>query len=97
MKNINTKQRYIISIITIILLFTSSGYTQVCAIPTNDGSNLTLSGTVNSYWSVVTGTYNAGSTSITLQSQRGSLTPISSGDLVMVIQMQCADIDLTNT
>lgn len=97
MKNINTKQRFIICIITLMLLFTSLGYTQVCAIPTNDGSNLTLSGTVNSYWSVATGTYNAGSTSIALQSQRGSVSPLSSGDLVMVIQMQCADIDLTNT
>src|ERR1700704_3372421 len=62
-----------------------------CATPGRDGSG-SLSGVINTYYSGV-GTAAAASTTITL----GAATPIAIGDLVIVIQMQDAAIDSTNT
>src|SRR5262249_21126243 len=53
-------------------------------------------GVVNTYWP---GTANAaaGTASITLGTSRGAGVPIASGDLLLVIQMQDAAIDSSNT
>jgi uncharacterized repeat protein (TIGR01451 family) len=56
----------------------------------------TLSGTINTYYRG-TATANAGSTSITLGAATGSSTPIASGDLVLIIQMQDAAISSSNS
>ncbi len=68
----------------------------VCATPGADGSPV-ISGIVNSYFP---GSANAviGATSITLGTldARGSATTINAGDLLLVIQMQGADIDTNN-
>src|SRR5512139_1303130 len=68
----------------------------VCGIPGKDGPASTLSGVVNTYYP---GTANvtAGSTSIPVGSPVGAATPIQAGDLLLVIQMQGADINSTNT
>jgi len=50
-----------------------------------------LTGVVNSYYPGV-GTAAAGATSITVGARRGSATNIASGDVLLVIQMQDADI-----
>lgn len=91
------KNYYFITLSLIIFLNIHTSMAQVCAIPTNDGSPATLSGTVNTYWSVVDGIYNNSSPTISLQNRRGNATNLSSGDLVLVIQMQCADINFTDT
>ena len=66
-----------------------------CATPGRDGSG-SLTGIVNTYWPG-TASAAAGSTSITLGTSRGAATPIASGDLVLVIQMQDAAINSSNT
>lgn len=69
---------------------------QVCANPGKDGPGGTLSGVINTYYP---GTANAsaGATSISIGSSTGSLTPIATGDLLLVIQMQDATINSTNS
>ena len=69
---------------------------QTCAIPGRDGSTPT-SGTVNTYFQPNAGTYTSASTSITLSGKTGATTALAAGDLVLVIQMQCATLDTTNT
>ncbi|MBP6596250.1 MAG: DUF11 domain-containing protein [Arenimonas sp.] len=68
---------------------------QVCALPGSAG-DATISGIVNTYWSAGDGTYT-GSGSIALGNQRGAAGTLAEGDLVLVIQMQCASIDSSNS
>src|SRR3990172_4977885 len=66
----------------------------VCAIPGFDGPGGALSGIVNTYYPG-SATAASGSTSISVGSPSGSATPIAAGDLLLVIQMQDAEIDST--
>src|SRR5262245_42813623 len=69
-----------------------------CATPGRDGSG-SITGVVNAYYPG-TATAAAGATSITLGAARGApaaQTAIASGDLLLVIQMQDAAINSTNT
>ncbi len=70
----------------------------VCATPGKDGTpGSPLSGIVNTYYAGV-GTASAGSTSLTVSTpSSGSSTQIGVGDLLLVIQMQDAQINSTNT
>jgi hypothetical protein len=68
---------------------------QTCATPGKDGNAGTLTGIVNTYYPG-TATANAGATSITIGAATGASTPIASGDLLLVIQMQDAGIDSSN-
>jgi hypothetical protein len=73
----------------------------LCAAPGKDGVDLGAINIVNSYFpgpSTDT-TLNAGSTSIAVGSinSSGSQTTISPGDLLLIIQMQDADINYTDT
>src|ERR1700737_4505239 len=65
-----------------------------CATPGRDGT-ATLNGVINTYYPG-SGTA-AGSGAITLGVATGAASPIAIGDLVLVIQMQDAAIDSTNT
>jgi uncharacterized repeat protein (TIGR01451 family) len=67
-----------------------------CPTPGKDGAGGTLASGVNSYYPG-TGTAAAGSTTITLGARTGAATNIASGDLLLVIQMQDAAINYTNT
>src|SRR5437868_7028464 len=69
---------------------------QVCISPGKDGSPTTNTATVNTYYPG-SGIVAAGSTTLTLGTSTGSTTPINKGDLVLIIQMQGADISATNT
>lgn len=71
-------------------------HAQVCATPGSAG-NGTPAGTINTYWTPANGTYNSGSTTIALSAQRGAAATLAAGDLVLVIQMQCANITTTNS
>src|SRR2546422_4036005 len=66
-----------------------------CATPGRDGT-ASLTGVINTYYPGV-GTAAAASTTITLGTATGAAAPIAIGDLVLVIQMQDAGIDSTNT
>jgi uncharacterized repeat protein (TIGR01451 family) len=67
----------------------------LCATPGRDGT-ATLSGVVNTYYPG-TATAAAGSTSVQLGAAAGAATPVAAGDLLLVIQVQDAAIDSTNT
>src|SRR5580698_7614353 len=72
----------------------------VCAMPGKDGAGGTLSGVVNTYDPPAAGTVAAGATAITLGAAAaapGAQTAIGAGDLLLVIQMQGAQINSTNT
>lgn len=70
----------------------------VCATPGKDGTpGSPLSGYVNTYYAGV-GTANAGTTTITVATpSSGAATQIASGDLVLVVQMQDAQIYSRNS
>lgn len=71
----------------------------VCATPGKDGSGGTLTGVVNAYYPPGTGvgTVSAGATSVVLGAAAAAQTAIASGDLLLIIQMQNATINSTNT
>jgi uncharacterized repeat protein (TIGR01451 family) len=69
----------------------------VCATPGKDGLGGTLTGVVNTYYPG-TGTLTAGATpTVTLGPSSGAATAISVGDLLLIMQMQDALINDTNT
>lgn len=78
------------------LLTLPQALSQTCAMPGRDGTAAS-SGTVNTYYPPDNGTYNAASTSIALGASSGSATALAPGDLVMVVQMQCASLNTANT
>lgn len=71
----------------------------VCSNPGKDGPAASLAGIVNSYYPGVS--VAAGATSIPVgaldTSSGGSSTPIAAGDLLLVMQMQDADINTSNS
>src|SRR5215471_3024723 len=67
-----------------------------CGTPGKDGAGGTLSGVVNTYFPG-NRTTAAGSTSIRLNASVGANVGIASGDLLLVIQMQDASINSTDT
>ncbi len=72
----------------------------VCASPGRDGAGNTLTGILNAYYPPANnGTVAAASTSIVLGAAAvaGAQTAIASGDLLLIIQMQDAAINSTNT
>ena len=70
--------------------------TGVCATPGKDGAGGTLTGIINTYYPITT-TVSAGGTSVSVGTATGAATAISSGDLLILIQMQDAQINGTNT
>jgi hypothetical protein len=89
-----------------LLWFPESTQAQVssgalCAVPGKDGVDLGAINVVNSYFSGPSAdtTLNAGSTTIAVGSinSSGSQIAISPGDLLLIIQMQDADINYTDT
>jgi uncharacterized repeat protein (TIGR01451 family) len=69
-----------------------------CATPARDGAGGTLSGNVNTYYAPSGAVVlSPGGKSVTLGAGTGSTTPVAIGDLLVVIQMQDAAINSTNT
>lgn len=67
-----------------------------CATPGKDGVAGSLSGVINTYYPV-TASVTAGATSITLGTSRGAATGITAGDMLLVVQMQDADINYSDS
>jgi hypothetical protein len=84
--------------LTVLSVVSPAVAQQICARPGNDGP-FTAGGTVNSYYAPTVGiTVAAGSTpTIAIGNKRGSASALAVGDLVMVIQMQCANINSSAT
>ncbi|HLA77452.1 MAG TPA: DUF11 domain-containing protein, partial [Vicinamibacteria bacterium] len=74
----------------------SGGTAPLCSVPGSIGPGGTLSGVINTYYPG-TASVAPGGTSITLGAARGATTPVGIGDLLLVIQMQDAQINSTNT
>lgn len=70
----------------------TTAYGAGCATAGKDG-DATISSAPNSYYTAISSIVNAGATEIELS----SATSLSAGDLLLVIQMQGADMDITNT
>jgi uncharacterized repeat protein (TIGR01451 family) len=70
---------------------------QVCALPGSAGDATIAGGVLNTYWTPGTGNYGPTSTSIALGAQRGAAATLTEGDLVLVIQMQCANLDTADS
>ncbi len=85
-----------LALLLVIFLASRAAQAQVCANPGKDGPGATLSGVINTYYPG-TASVSAGNTSISIGTSTGAVTPIASGDLLLVIQMQDAAIDSTNT
>ena len=79
----------------ILLIASSPAHAQVCAAPGKDGSPGTITGVVNAYYPG-TASVAANATSITLGAATGASKTITSGDLLLVIQMQDASINSSN-
>ena len=82
--------------LVLFLLLPPAQAEALCATPGRDGSPGSITGIVNTYYPA-TASAAAGAASITLGASRGAATPIASGDLLLVIQMQDTNIDSTNT
>lgn len=83
-------------LLLLICLAPRAASAQVCATPGKDGP-ATLSGVVNTYFPG-SSTASAGSTTVSVGGARadGASTGITEGDLLLVIQMQDADINSEN-
>lgn len=87
------------TIYLVIAFFTREGLAAVCSNPGVDGIT-SIGGVVNIYYAGVNGTVSAGSTSIPVNvaGRRGDVAnQIKANDLVLVMQMQDADIDSSNS
>ncbi len=86
--------------LALALLFKCSlAVAQVCAVPQNNGTNFTSAAgqAVNGYFTPANGSYSAGSQpTIAVSGARGSTT-WATGDLALIIQMQCVDMDRTDS
>ncbi len=92
------KRDIVVAVLTFGAVFSTAIGTataQVCALPGSSG-DATISGTVNTYWTPGSGNFS-GSGSISLSNQRGAVASLAEGDLVLVIQMQCANIDSSDS
>ena len=70
--------------------------TQACASPAQNGNGGTLGGVINTYYPA-TANAAAGAKSITVGASTGAAVPIATNDLLLIIQMQDAAINSTNT
>ncbi|HVS82196.1 MAG TPA: hypothetical protein VHE60_10720, partial [Pyrinomonadaceae bacterium] len=85
-----------LALLVAIFLSPGAAQAQVCATPGKDGPGGTLAGVINTYYPG-TGNVSAGATSIPIGASTGAATAIANGDLLLVIQMQDAAINSTNT
>src|SRR5882672_5358351 len=91
-----TKLRYYSSLFllaAIMTVYSNTADAQSC--PLN--SNISINSFPNTYYPANQTNVNAGSFSIALGSVTYGATPISAGDALLVIQMQGAQINKTNT
>jgi uncharacterized repeat protein (TIGR01451 family) len=88
----------VIALAGLLVIFSQVEAQQICARPGNEGS-FTSGGTVNSYYAPATGITIAvdSAPTISLTNKRGATSALAAGDLVMVIQMQCADINSSSS
>jgi hypothetical protein len=71
---------------------------QVCATPSRDSAITSIAGIINSCYPSTAGAVPVNSSAIPIGPiAAGNITPIAAGDLVIVMQMQGAEINTTNS
>ncbi|MFC6282076.1 MULTISPECIES: hypothetical protein [Polaromonas] len=72
---------------------------QVCSTPQKDGAKTSSAGeVVNGYYTPANGNFSSGSLpTIALSNPRGTVTSFAPGDMALLIQMQCVDLNMTDT
>lgn len=86
----------LISLLAVLAIAAPLTRAQTCGTPGKDGTPASpITGIVNTYYPG-TANVSAGNTSITLGPATGATTAITSGDLLIVIQMQDASINSSN-
>ena len=82
-----------------VLLGSGWAIAQVCATPRKDGDKSSSAGeVVNGYYTPANGAYTAGSLpTIALSNARGTSGAFAAGDLALILQMQCVDLNMTDT
>ena len=89
---------HLFAVFVVTLLLTAQvSYSQICAIPGDDGPT-TISGVVNTYYpSPVNATASGNSVPVSaVINPQSALTPIEPGDLLLVMQVQDAQINSSN-
>ena len=88
-----------LSFAAIAFIASSAATAQVCATPGKDSAVALIAGTVNSYYPGTAASLAAGTQTIAIGTiaAGGSATPIAAGDLVIVMQMQGAQINSSNS
>jgi uncharacterized repeat protein (TIGR01451 family) len=83
----------------VLSMLCHSANAQVCATPGSNAATTSIGGIVNSYYPGTGANVAAGATSIPLGAldTSGNTTAIAPGDLLMVMQMQGAEIDSSNS
>ena len=90
----------IVGMAALFSLTTSWVVAQVCASPQKDGDKTTAGAgeVVNGYYTPANGTYPAGALpTIALSNARGISGAFAAGDMALIIQMQCVNINQTDT
>ena len=85
---------------SVLFFATTWASAQVCVSPQKDGDKTTAGAgeVVNGYYTPANGTYTAGTTAtIALSNARGASGAFAVGDMALIIQMQCVDINQTDT
>ncbi|HEX8745779.1 MAG TPA: hypothetical protein VF717_01180 [Pyrinomonadaceae bacterium] len=85
----------VVLVLCLVAFGAAEASAQTCATPGKDGAGGSLSGVVNTYYPG-NASASAGATSITLGAPAGAATTITTGDLLLVIQMQDAQINDNN-
>ena len=81
-----------------LLIYGAAAIAQVCATPGKDSAIASIAGVINSYYPGTAGTVAAGAVALPIGAvQPVGATPIAPGDLVIVMQMQGARIDSSNS
>jgi uncharacterized repeat protein (TIGR01451 family) len=92
--------RYIVQFVGVLFsVMCHAALAQVCASPGNDAATSSIAGIVNTYHPGTGATVLPGARSIPVGAldAAGNNTPIAPGDLLMVIQMQGAEINSSNS
>ena len=82
----------------LVVTFSATALAQVCATPGKDSASTSIAGVVNSYYPGSAGTVAVGATALPVGAiQPGGAPAIAPGDLLIVMQMQGARIDSSNS
>jgi len=88
--------RLLVLVFCLMLFPSLESAASFCASPGRDGSPAALSGTVNTYYPG-TASVPSGATSLPVGPSSGNAAQIAAGDLLLVIQMQDADLSFSNS